>query len=48
MRSRATSTYGRKLDDSKILAEAIVQHLELCGVEFGRKPPPALHATDGN
>ncbi|MDP6369115.1 MAG: hypothetical protein QF615_05845 [Planctomycetota bacterium] len=37
----------RSLDDARIWARAVVSHLELCGVTWGRKPPIKPHSTHG-
>jgi hypothetical protein len=37
----------RKIDDSRILAEAIVKHLELCRLEVHRPPEERWHSTPG-
>jgi hypothetical protein len=37
----------RTIADSAILVEAIVKHLELCGVEIGKRLPRPMHSTPG-
>ena len=33
------------LDDARIWAAVVVDHLELCGVRWSKSPPKALHST---
>jgi hypothetical protein len=34
----------RSLDDARILAQAIVEHIERCGIECRRRPPARWHS----
>jgi hypothetical protein len=35
----------RSLDDARLWARRVVEHLELCGIEWARRPPVPPHST---
>jgi hypothetical protein len=35
----------RSLDDARLWARRVVEHLELCGIEWARRPPAPPHST---
>ena len=37
----------RSLDDARIWATVVVDHLELCGVRWSKSAPKPLHTTPG-
>ena len=42
---RRETGWGPAIDEFRIVAQAIVRHLELCGFRLERKPPAEGHRT---